>query len=271
MVFSYISSMQIILKDTESKVLEGVQVDGDSFVFDFDTDSENDAVRLTETVKHLQLYGKTLYYAYEFGPEVDGQTRTRFIHDFKFNGFPPEVYSKFITRAVDSLDREVSLDSFSTVIYPESKSSVVSDILEYIYLCAHKPMKSFRLVKSIPKDIEFDYDAFTQTRLDSGNYTDRQKEEVLANIRSMMDSIHKLDYFSIARDSKYRYRKYLKDFYHFESAELENAYKQISDEKVLLVDDVTTSGSTLSLLLQTLKCSFPREVVIFSLIGNGKL
>lgn len=253
------------------ELTEGIRQEGNSFIFDFERDDTSDIVKLTEEVKQLQVFGRVFYYAYEFADSVDSATRTKFIHDFKFDVIPADVRSKFITRAVDSLDRQAGLDNFSTVIYPESKSDVVSDVLEYIYMCAHKPMKSFKLIKSLPKDIEFDYEAFTQTRLDSGNYTDAQKEEVLSNIRRMMDKIHSLDYFSIARDSKYKYRKYLKDFYYFENTEQEKIYANLSDEKVLLIDDVTTSGTTLSLMLQTLKCVFPREVVIFSIIGNNKL
>lgn len=79
-----------------------------------------------------------------------------------FDVIPVDVRSKFITRAVDSLDRKIGLDDFSAVVYPESKSNVVSGVLEYIYMCAHKPMKSFKLIKSLPKDIEFDYEAFTK-------------------------------------------------------------------------------------------------------------
>ena len=267
--------MQIVVRPQpipESRLLtEGVSYNGDTFLFDFDTDKDSDIVVLTKSIQHLQLYGNTFYFAYEFDDSVDSNTRTRFIHDFKFDGIPFTVRSKFITRAVDSLDKETNLDSFSTIVYPESKSTVVSDILEYIYMCSHKPMRSFKLVKSLPKDIEFDYEAFTQTRLANGNYTDAQKQEVLNNIKSMMDSIHQLDYFSIARNSKYKYRKYIKDFYRFEDALQEKDYKMIADEKVLLVDDVTTSGATLALLLQTLKCNMPKEVVIFSLIGNNKL
>ncbi len=250
---------------------EGIRQEGDSFLFDFERDGSTDIIKLTEEVKQLQLFGRAFYYAYEFDDSVDSSVRTRFIHDFKFDGIPVDIRSKFITRAIDSLDRAVSLDDFSAVVYPESKSMVVSDVLEYIYMCAHRPMKSFKLIKALPRYIEFDYDAFTQTRLDSGNYTEAQKAEVLSNIRQMMDRIHSLDYFSIARDSKYKYRRYLKDFYYFESPSQEKDYANLSDGRVLLIDDVTTSGSTLSLMLQTLKCVFPREVVIFSIVGNHKL
>ena len=253
------------------ELIEGIRQEGSSFIFDFDTDRPTDIIRLTEEVKELRLFGRVFYYAYEFADFVDSSVRTRFIHDFKFDAIPTDVRSKFITRAVDRLDGHVDLDGFSAVVYPESKSTVVSDVLEYIYMCAHKPMKSFKLVKALPQDIEFDYDAFTQTRLDSGTYTEAQKAEVLSNIRQMMDRIHSLDYFSIARDSKYKYRKYLKDFYYFENPEQEKDYARLSDGKVLLIDDVTTSGTTLSLMLQTLKCVFPRKVVIFSIVGNHKL
>lgn len=253
------------------ELIEGIRQEGDAFLFDFEQDGATDIIRLTEEVKQLQLFGRVFYYAYEFSDSVDSPTRTKFIHDLKFDVIPVDVRYKFITRAVDSLDRKIGLDDFSAVVYPESKSNIVSDVLEYIYMCAHRPMRSFRLIKSLPKDIEFDYDAFVQTRLDNGNYTDAQKTEVLSNIRHMMDRIHSLDYFSIARDSKYKYRKYLKDFYYFQSPGQEKDYANLSDGKVLIIDDVTTSGTTLSLMLQTLKCIFPKEIVIFSLIGNHKL
>ena len=254
------------------KLYEGISYDNDTFSFDFEVDTnEKTIINLTEETKQITLYDNVFYYSYEFEDDIDSKIRTKFIHDIKFNSDISDVVKhRFITTAIDKLNRIEDLDTFDCIIFPESQSDIVSDMLEYLYLSCRKKMYSYKLVKKVPSEIEFDYEAFEQTKLVNGNYTEKQKEQVLSNIEKMMDYIHQQKYFSIARNTKYKYRKYLKNYYYFEDQNLTKIYENTKNKRILLIDDICTSGTTLSLMLNTLKCLDCSEIVMFSLIGNNK-
>ena len=89
----------------------------------------------------------------------------------------------------------------------------------------------------------------------------------------MMDLIHKKDYFTIAKDvKKSRFRPYMMNFLRFKSEEDKALCATIRKQNVLIVDDVTTSGSTLNEILRALRVlNEDNRITIFSLIGRKDL
>jgi predicted transcriptional regulator len=135
------------------------------------------------------------------------------------------------------------------------------------------------LVKALPSNIAFDMKAYQEQYLDEKlendypRYTPAQKEQVKASINAMLDMIHKKDYFTIAKDvKKSRYRPYIMNFLKFKSDEDKELCSMIRQQNVLVIDDVTTSGSTLNEILRTLRIlNEDNEITIFSLIGRKDL
>ena len=89
----------------------------------------------------------------------------------------------------------------------------------------------------------------------------------------MLDLIHQKDYFTIAKDvKKSRFRPYMMDFLKFTSEADERLCESIRQQNVLIIDDVTTSGSTLNEILRTLRIlNEDNDITIFSLIGRKDL
>ena len=104
-------------------------------------------------------------------------------------------------------------------------------------------------------------------------YTEAQKEEVRQSIRDMLDFIHKKEYFTIARDvRKSRFRPYMTQFLRFATEADRELCQTIRQQNVLILDDVTTSGSTLGEVLRTLRIlNEDNSIAIFSLIGRRDL
>ena len=253
-------------------LLEGIRKTDDSFLFDFNVDGENEIIKLTEDVRKSAIYDNVFYYAYEFGRDDDSVVRTEFIHDLKFKSrISDRDKELFMRAAVNKFCLYENLYNFDCIVFPQSESELVVRMLEYIVNGCNADIASYELIKKVPKDIEFDYKKFEAFCARTKKYTERQKEEVLANINEMMNKIHELDYFSIARNSKYKYRQYLKNFYEFSDKETEEAYKSVSNKKVLLIDDIASSGTTIQMLLRSLNSLSTKEIVVFSLIGNGKM
>lgn len=278
----YISSaiMEHITPQNGNVLKEGVSYDdeSDTFNFDFEIDDETDIIQLTKVGYKVRAFNHCYYYGYQFTENVDSATRTSFIHSIKF---PDERMSRkdkltFIVNAVNRLDSDISLPSYKLIVYPESMSELNRDMLGYLNRFASPEIVNMELVKSLPSRIEFDYRRFSVEVLDSKlpngrlRYTEKQKQDVLSNIRKMMDNIHNLEYFSIARNIKQKkYRQFIKNYYTFKNDEDRKIYEMILSSNVLIVDDIVTSGATLSHLLNCLRSvNDTNNIVIFSLIGK---
>ena len=261
----------------------GVTFDNEKqmFVFDFEHDGEEDIVNLTGNGYQVEAFGKCFYYGYEFSDQVDSNVRSAFIKYVKFNDAlqdSPDL-TQFIKKAVDNLNRKINLYDYNLVVMPESSSKVNQYMLRYIYRFAQPMLREMELVKAVPSSISFDMDAFEKQYfndvLENGRprYTEAQKEEVRQSIANMLDLIHHKDYFTIAKDvKKSRWRPYITNFLKFATPADEELCKMIRQQNVLVIDDVTTSGSTLNEVLRTLRIlNEDNEITVFSLIGRKDL
>ena len=261
----------------------GVTFDNEQqqFIFDFEHDGADDLVSLTGDGYQVEAFGKCFYYGYEFGENVDGVVRTAFIKHVKFTDSlqdNPDL-TQFIKKAVDNLNRRINLYNYNLVVMPESSSKVNQYMLRYIYRFAQPLLRKMELVKSLPSNISFDMDAFEEQyledKLENGRprYTEKQKEEVRESIRKMVDTIQQKDYFTIAKDvKKSRFRPYIMNFLKFADEKDKQLCASIRQQNILIIDDVTTSGSTLNEILRTLRLlNEDNEITIFSLIGRKDL
>ena len=251
------------------------------FVFDFEHDGTDDIVSLTGEGYQVEAFGKCFYYGYEFSDQVDGNVRSAFIKHVKFTDDlqnNPDL-TQFIKKAIDQLNRRINLYDYNLVLMPESSSRVNQYMLRYIYRFAQPLLRKMELVKSLPASISFDMDAYEQSYLNDvlengrPRYTQAQKEEVKQSIGKMLDLIHQKDYFTIARDvRKSRFRPYMMNFLRFASEQDKELCATIRNQNILVIDDVTTSGSTLNEILRVLRIlNEDNKVSIFSLIGRKDL
>ncbi len=252
-----------------------------SFVFGFDYDGQNDIVSLTGNGFCVEAFGKCFYYGYEFSKEVESSVRSRFIQYVKFTNpiYKESNLAAFIQKAVNDLNKKINLYDYDLVVMPESSSSVNQYLLRYIYRFAQPTLRHMELVKNLPLNISFDLDAYQLQYLDDvlengqPRYTSSQKAEALESIEGMMRLIHAKDYFTIAKDvRKSKLRPYIMDFLRFKSPKDEELCRKLRDNNILVVDDVTTSGSTLNEILRVLRIlNEDNLVTVFSLIGRKDL
>ena len=251
------------------------------FVFDFEHDGKDDLVSLTGDGYQVEAFGRCFYYGYEFSDQVDGNVRSAFIKHVKFTEDlqnNPDL-THFIKKAIDNLNRRINLYDYNLVVMPESSSKVNQYMLRYIYRFAQPMLRKMELAKSLPASISFDMDAYEQSYLNDvlengrPRYTQAQKDEVKQSIAKMLDLIHQKDYFTIARDvKKSRFRPYMMNFLRFATEQDKELCATIRKQNILVMDDVTTSGSTLNEVLRTLRIlNDDNEITIFSLIGRKDL
>ena len=251
------------------------------FVFDFEHDGTEDIVSLTGNGYQVEAFGKCFYYGYEFSEQVESSVRTAFIKYVKFTEALQETpdLTNFIKKAVDNLHNKINLYNYDLVVMPESKSKVNQYMLRYIYRFAQPTLYKMTLIKALPSNISFDMKAYEKQYLDDilengmPRYSQAAKEQAKSSINAMLDMIRKKEYFTIAKDvKKSRLRPYIMNFLRFESDEEKELCSMIRQQNVLVIDDVTTSGSTLNEILRTLRIlNEDNNITIFSLIGRKDL
>ena len=261
----------------------GVTFDNNTkhFVFDFEHDGTEDIVSLTGEGYQVEAFGKCFYYGYEFSEQTDGNVRSAFIKHVKFSRDlqqSPDL-TLFIKKAIDQLSHRIDLYNYNLIVMPESSSKVNQYMLRYIYRFAQPMLRKMELVKALPASISFDMDAYENQYLDDvlengrPRYTEAQKGEVKQSITKMIELIHQKDYFTIAKDvRKSRMRPYIMNFLRFATEEDKELCATIRKQNILVIDDVTTSGSTLNEILRILRIlNEDNEITVFSLIGRKDL
>ena len=92
---------------------------------------------------------------------------------------------------------------------------------------------------------------------------------ILFEIGRGFGKILRKEYFKIGQNTKVKYREYLKNFFKFPNQEQINAYKNLQNGKVLIIDDISTTYSTITFLLKTVRAINKNcEIVVFCLVGN---
>ena len=111
------------------------------FMFDFEHDGTSDLVTLTGSGYQVEAFGKCFYYGYEFEPEIDSETRTKFIQYVKFSPSiqKDENLSHFIQKAINDLNAKIN-----------------QYMLRYIYRFAQPTLRQMQLVKALPSNVAFD-------------------------------------------------------------------------------------------------------------------
>lgn len=253
----------------------------DKFEFDFLHDGQNDIIPLCGNGYEVEAFGQCFYYGYEFADEVDGGVRSEFIKYLKFTTHMQQDtnLTRFLQKAVDDLGRKVNLYDYDLIVMPQSSSRVNQYLLRYLYRYAQPSLHYMELVKSLPSKITFDMAAYEMQYLNDvlengrPRYTEAQKAEARQRIEEMMMLIHHKDYFTIAKDvHKSRLRPYIQRFLQFASPEDQALYAAIREQNVLVVDDITTSGSTLNEILRALRTlNDDNRITVFSVLGRKDL
>ena len=251
--------------------IEGVRKAGSTYLIDMTKDEIDDVI---DTVVSDELYiskykQNSYYFGYKLN-DVSRQERSDFIKWLKsFNNINPSIEA-FIVRPLIKLRRELGIIDFDLFIWPTSKRTKLT---QWIIECYGSIMdwntctRSVNVIKNLPSKISFDYEKLKQDlnlNVDDKQFLDIKKyvDEIL------LPKIHNLDYFSISKNVKPKYRKYIKNFLTMDEDSKE-IVKSIKKGYVLILDDLNTTGSTLDEILRVINMFNPDcKVFIFTLIGK---
>lgn len=253
-------------------VRAGVRPQDDNFIVDYTYNYPEDIINIETPQLYSSVQDNRIYrFGYRFNPDVDSRTRTNFIHSVKQlgdNAMTDDEVEQFIKRPLAYLDDVINLYDIDCLVYPLSnRSPLVAKMIRAINdLTSHEMHKcSFELVKQAPTNIDFDWESFESEHADDPGYRDMIK--YVQNV--LLPAIHGLDYFSIARNVKSKYRKYITGFLDFVSEEELLKFSRMQGANILVVDDINTTGSTLQEILRKLgKVNHDCNIYIYTLIGK---
>lgn len=248
---------------------EGIREVEGRYIFDYEKDEYRDLINLRgPEIYKDKIFNNVYWFGYKFNEDVSRKERSEFINYLKdLLDIKPsnKELERFINKPLIELHKVENITSIDCIIHPRSERSdltnrIVSQINDVASRDAEKI--TIELIKNIPNNIEFDWKRF----YDENNI---DKQQILFIQNELIPKIHSLDYFSLAKNVKPKYRKYIQNFLHFKSEEDKCIFKSINKGKVLIVDDINTSGSTLNEIIRMLNEINPYcKIYIFTLIGK---
>lgn len=244
---------------------------------DFTKDLPNDLMDVMSTsIYESDINNNVFYFGYTFKDNVSRKDRTTIINYIKGigeNRIDNKTLRKLIAKPIRELDRKIGLSNFSCFVYPvSSRSNINLQIVDVFNDMLQRDIAdcSYKLIKNGSDYIDFDYNSL-ERHLYNSDMSDKEITNQLKQIHNYVDNellpkIHNLNYFSIARDVKPKYRKYIKNYLHFQDSDLESLK---NSKFILIMDDIATSGATLMELLRQVTAINPTAVIyIFTLIGK---
>lgn len=250
----------------------GISVKEHDFQFDFDDDSESDIIKLASyQLKCSKFKNKAYWFGYQFEPNASSQDRTAFINKLKGIGgesFSQSDLRRFIELPMNALSCKINSYKITNFIFPMSgRSQLVAKMVKIIHEWLSRKTKSstFELVKQAPTNVKFDWQTFEDDYMDNPNYL-----QMVKHVREeIMPAIHSLDYFSLAHNVKPKYRPYITNYLGFPDLSKLEQFASLKGENILIVDDISTSGSTLNEILRILnEVNDCCNIYVYTLIGK---
>ena len=187
-------------------IVESIKYQDEKFIFDFKNDEFNNIIYLEE---ECEINNNIYYFGYKFNNGINGLIKSEFLKQLKYRDLSTiknSDYETFIKKSVHQLDKKINLARVDLIIYPQTKSPLVSDILRYIYGFTAPTIKNIELVKNAIENIDYD-------------------NKIIKSIQS--------------------------------------------DFKILIIDDINTSGTTIKELLRNINFLNPNnEKIVFTLLGK---
>jgi hypothetical protein len=257
-----------------------------TFEFDFQTSKgENliigfDELPLEKILLESFDSSNIYYFGYEFTKDTSSQVRTKFFHELRFNDnfTSKENKENFVKLALTKLKHQTgSVYDFDILVIPKSRSSLNAYMVNIFSRMTNINFELIELVKDFPQNIKFDWAKFELEELNSiingvPRYTGKQKQEQIYFVENMLNNIHQSDYFSIAESTRRnKYKKYFSGYLKLESNHQRDDYQLIRNTKkpILVIDDVTTTGTTLLECLKNLRdINDTVDIILFTLIGK---
>ncbi|MBR7039038.1 MAG: phosphoribosyltransferase [Oscillospiraceae bacterium] len=213
---------------------------------------------------------RVYWFGYQFRDAIASADRTAFLHWLKGIGEPKisdAALRDMIEAPLGELHRRISLYDIDCILYPGSgRSELVRKMIRTVNsFTAHETARlSFELVKQLPAEVGFDREMLRSECEDEDQF-----RQIDAYVReTLLPSVRAQSYFSIAECVKPKYRRYMEHYLVLTQEQRETLTK-LDGKRILIIDDIATSGATLDELLRIVgSVATGSEIYLFTLIGR---
>lgn len=254
--------MKNIKRIIKGVLLEGIQnIDGE-YTFDTKQDRKDDIIQFKTGISSVldNMYGDKVLIGIPFNKEGDHSKKLQFIKDLKWGDRIPEnIINHTLDIVVDNLDNQINLSSFDYIVSPKSSSELNKKLMDRISSKTDANVVSDFFIKNEVSKIYMDVDKAK---------SDGKNNKFIKRLSKRFELAKSVDNQSIKLQPLNRYeRMYLRDF-----LRVSDNHKLLSlvmgESKVLVVDDIFSSGKTTNEMVLILKSLGVGDITIFTLFAN---
>ena len=246
-----------------SNIDEGVRLNDDNtYFFDFKEDKKDDMLTLTYNKNYLMSKKKSgiiSYFSYKINKKIDKTIRFNLLNYIKNNLKNSNNYDVFLTKSILGLfnNPNIEVGDVDLILIPESSSSLNLDLANKI---KNKIPNALFLkdiiLKNEPENVLVDYDLLKEKKY---------SKETILQIEDMVKKATINGVFKIKKIAP-RFRKYILNFLKIDVTNRMLLNKLVNG-KIIVVDDITTEGTTFKEINRLMQNYAPKEIILFTLIG----
>ena len=252
-----------IVKISPESINEGVRLnDDDTYFFDFKEDKKDDILTLTYNKNYVirkKTRGIISYFSYKINKKIDKTIRFDLLTHIKNDLINTNKYDVFLSKSVLGLfnNPNIEVGDVDLILIPESSSSLNLDLSNKIK--SKIPNALFLkdiILKNEPENVSVDYDLLKEKKY---------SKETIFQIENMIKKATINGVFKIKKIAP-RFRKYILNFLKIDATNRMLLNKLVNG-KIIIVDDITSEGTTFKEINRLLENYAPKEIILFSLIG----
>lgn len=239
-------------------ILEGCTWNGEKFVFNWQQDSPDDIIEFfNKTYKHKRNKIQS-YFCFKIKKVKGANNAEIFRKELKKNSalINENDKQKLIELGVKKFVSEIK--DIESIIFPKSSSTLVNEISKEVH--KYFPDALFlpeALIKNDIDKIKIDFEKYIKTAKDETNVKKR-----IGDLNRDLSRATKDGNFQIKKVHNFR----RKVFSNFMKVQDSKTVKKVYGKKVLLIDDVFTTGSTMAEILRILNEFEPKEIIFLALM-----
>lgn len=240
------------------ELTEGIKLsDNNKYEVDYTKDTVNDLIRLSDELSYRKNdYGDIVMIGI---PVQKSENKSRLINDLKKGtNITPDVISTVTDRIISNLTNRVDINDFDYIVAPKSSSNLTKEFIDKLKTIATTP--TFISDLFLKNDVDKIWvDINTASKELSNKYL-RKLIKDFERSKGLGGQPIKLQPMTNFQ------RKYVKDMLKI-NPEYDNVLVDMLDKKILVIDDVLTSGKTLNDIKLILSSLNTNEIISFVMFG----
>jgi len=254
------------VKTYDSWVNEGIRKNGETYEFDWIADLSDDLMSLKFKKyrgRTQKVEGSDTTYTYYYGYQMDkssGSTDLMKAIKSLESSISQKDLQMFVNKAVMGFDSTFGSSNFNAIVAPESSSLILKDLVEQLKNKSGTAILfSDAFVKNTSTNIKLNVEKVDKL-------PEKTKKEVMRAFKKATDPNKPFKIKEIFS----AHRKFFKDFVVFNKEDDRQLFNAVEGQKIILVDDYKTSGTTIKEMLRQLSDAGAAEVVVFVLLKIGE-